>query len=197
MKKIITLMTAVLFFQFAHAQEWTKTIIGAKGGLNLANIGGQETDNAMKTSLHLGAYAEAYFLEFLNFQIELLLSGQGHAPKTDLDNRLNLTYLNVPLVAQYFPTEHFSLHFGPQFGFLMSAKSKYQNSTTDVKDFFKTFDMGLALGCGYRVRVIERTVSLNARYIHGITNVSTDATASRYNRVIQVSLAVMLFELLQ
>lgn len=197
MKKLFACILAISLFQIVNAQEWTQTAIGAKGGLNFANIAGTDTDNATKLAGHLGAYADAYFLESLRFQIELLLSGQGHAPKTDLDNRLNLLYLNVPITARFYPVSNLSFHAGPQLGLLLNAKAKFQDLTYDVKDAFKVIDIGAVLGAGYDINFGSRNVNLALRYVHGLTNIADDPNFKRYNRVIQLSIGIMIVEMLQ
>ncbi len=133
------------------------------------------------------------FYEDWDFQAELLFSWQGHAPKTDFDNKLKLLYLNVPITARYFLVEKVNLHIGPQLGFLLSAKSEFQDQSTDIKEFFKGIDLGIALGGGYDFELFDRDMNATLRYIHGITNIS-DGPEKRFNRVIQISLGVMLVE---
>ncbi|HLF33400.1 MAG TPA: porin family protein [Cyclobacteriaceae bacterium] len=197
MKKSLALILTIFLFQFVNAQEWTQTAIGAKGGLNFANIGGTDTDNATKLAGHLGAYADAYFQESLRFQIELMLSGQGHAPKTDLAARLKLLYLNIPLIVRFYPVNNFSLHAGPQLGFLLNAKAEYQDITYDIKDSFKGIDLGAALGAGYDFNLAGRDINVTLRYIHGLINIADDPTNKRFNRVFQLALGIMIVELLQ
>lgn len=197
MKNFLFILAAIFLSFAVHAQELGKTYIGVKGGLNATNIGGEEIDNAFKIGGHFGVFAQSHLIEPLDFRLELLLSGQGHAPKTDLDNKLKLTYLNIPILAQVYPTDKFSVYAGPQFGFLLSSKAEYQNLTIDVKDNFKGFDLGFVLGTGYDIRVLNRELNLSLRYIHGLTNISKDSAAKRFNRVFQLSLGIWVFETVQ
>ena len=93
MKKltVILLVLAVsLGSSNVFSQGAPKPIFGAKGGLNLANIGG-DTDNKLKTAFHAGIYSEVFFDYFLMMQMELLLSYQGHAADpAAFSNSLNL-----------------------------------------------------------------------------------------------------------
>jgi hypothetical protein len=54
---------------------------------------------------------------------------------------LNLNYINIPLIFQYMYDNGFRLQAGPQLGVLVSAKSKTNNSESDVKDDFESIDL--------------------------------------------------------
>ncbi len=196
MKKSLLFLVAIFLSFVLQAQEFGKTDFGVKGGLNLTNIGGQETDNLMKTGANLGVYASSHFLKPVNFQLELMFSSQGHAPKTDLDPKLKLSCLNIPLTVQYYLKDKISIHAGPQFGFLLGANAKYQDITYDMKDQFHGFDLGLALGASYDFSIAGRDLNVTLRYIHGLTNIS-QSVPGRFNRVLQASLGIKLYEMVQ
>jgi len=190
----ITVVFLVLAMMMAGSQAYSqgapKPIFGAKGGFNFANIGGDETDNKMKTAFHAGVYSEVFFDYFLMMQAELLLSYQGHAPASDFDNTLNLWYINLPIMARYNIGYNLNVHAGFQLGLLLSAKSKFTDTTFDVKDQFKGIDFGLPLGVGYDL--MDRKISLTARYIIPISNISKDSAFKRNNQVFQLSVGIML-----
>ena len=181
----------------AFSQGAPKPIFGAKGGLNLANIGG-DTDNKMKTAFHAGVYSEVFFDYFLMMQMELLLSYQGHAPLTDFDNSLSLWYINLPIMARYNLGYNFNVHAGVQLGFLISATSTFTDATgqkisSSVTDQFKTMDFGLPIGVGYEFW--DRKLTTSLRYIIPLSNISTSSAAGekRTNSVFQVSIGIMLY----
>ena len=167
MKKltVILLVLAVSFSSSnAFSQGAPKPIFGKKGGFNFANIGG-ETDNKLKTAFHAGVYSEVFFDYFLMMQTEILLSYQGHAPFDDqpFSAALNLWYINIPIMARYNLGYNFNVHAGFQVGFLLSAKSKYNDDTLgeiDVKDQFNSVDFGLPVGVGYEFMDRKLTASL-------------------------------------
>lgn len=170
-----------------------KPIVGAKGGLNFTNVGG-DVDNKMKTALHAGVYSEVFFDYFLMLQAEILLSFQGHAPATDLDSKLNLTYLNIPVMARYNLGYNLNVHAGVQFGFLLSAKSVNQlDEETDQKDFFKGMELALPIGVGYDL--MDRKINATVRYVIGLNNIADFAGETRHNNVLQVSVGYLLFRL--
>jgi Outer membrane protein beta-barrel domain len=201
MKKLalIILVLAVAFGSSrTYAQGAPKPIFGAKGGLNFANIGG-ETDNKLKTAFHAGVYSEVFFDYFLMMQMELLLSIQGHAadPAQTFSSSLNLVYLTLPIMARYNLGYNFNVHAGVQFGFLMSAKTKFTDSTTgdkittNVKDQLKGLDIGIPVGVGYDF--MDRKFSASIRYIFPISNINNTGSIKQTNSVFQVSLGIKLF----
>ena len=201
MKKITVLLIslALLFASTdSFAQGAPKPIVGVKGGLNLANIGGDDVDNELRLAFHAGAYSEILFDYFLMMQAEFLLSYQGHGgfdPDVLGSSSLNLWYLNIPIMARYNIGYNLNVHAGIQAGILLSAQSKFVDfsgttSTFDVKDQFKTIDLGIPIGVGYDFG--DRDISVMARYIFPINNISSDSFFRRTNNIFQLSVGFKL-----
>lgn len=167
---------------------------GLKGGLNLANAIGKDAKDAdmkMRIAYHFGGYVNIGFSETLSLQPELLYNSVG--AKMDEDVALHMNYISVPLNLQY-SFGNFNIHAGPQFGFLMSAKAKAdvdgQSAEVDMKDFFKSTDLGVNLGLGANFGKLNAS----ARYTMGISKVwDTEEDVDAKNGVIQLSLGYKLF----
>jgi len=185
------ILTAFLFSLSVFGQGAPAPILGAKGGINLSSVGG-DTDSKVKFVPHLGAYSEIFFDYFLMLQIEALLSFQGHGELTTSGNKLNLTYLNFPVLARYNLGYNFNVHVGLQFGFLLSAKSEFQGNKTDVKSQFKSVDLGIPIGLGYEF--MDRKFNATLRYIIGVNNIA-DFPGTRRNNVFQFSVGMLLTRL--
>ena len=185
---VVVLITATNFSSLGQGAP--KPIVGAKGGINLANIGG-DTDNSMKIAPHFGMYTEVFFDYFLMMQAEILFSFQGHAAADDFSSSLNLTYINIPVMARYNMGYNINVHTGIQFGFLLSAKSVFQSEKFDVKDQFKGVELGLPIGVGYDF--MDRRFNVTARYVIGLNNISESTTQTRHNNVLQLSFGMLLF----
>ena len=194
MKKFSLALVILLFAHFSYSQFIPVPSWGVKGGLNLANIGGEETDNAMKVAFNAGIYGQKNFSTFLQMKIELLLSGQGHGAKEEFDNKLNLLCLNLPIAIEYAPSFNWGIHAGIQPGLILSAKSKFEGTSVNVKDQFNTIDMALIAGGTYYL--MDKKVGISLRYNHGLTNLSK-GTQSRYNRVIQITASYMIARLFE
>ena len=159
MKKIILTVIAVLGFAFANAQ---KVEFGAKAGLNLANLIGDVQNNSTRVGFLVGTFAEIKVAQKFSIQPELLYSTQGL--KYD-GGKLLLDYLNVPVLVKYYVESKFSLEAGPQIGFLLSAKDKFDGKSVsrevDTKDEYEKIDFGLNFGLGYN---LTEKLSIGARY---------------------------------
>ena len=74
MKKIFLLIVMAGSFAAAKAQ----ISYGVKGGLNVANIGGEDIDdNKAKLGFHLGGFVGVSIAENISIQPELVYSLQG------------------------------------------------------------------------------------------------------------------------
>ncbi|MBP1224741.1 porin family protein [Flavobacterium sp. 1355] len=175
MKKIMLTAAAVMAFAFSNAQE---TKFGVKGGLNIANLGGDVEDTSSKIGFHVGGFAEFKISDKFAIQPELLFSTQG--AKTEwsdegvrVEEKLNLSYLNIPVMAKFYVAEKFSLEAGPQIGFLLSAKSKVEagdfSDEVDVKDAYESIDFGVNFGAGYD---FTENLSAGVRYNLGLSNIA-------------------------
>lgn len=184
MKKIILTAVAVFGFAFANAQE---VKFGVKAGLNISNFSGDVEDNKSRIGFQLGGFAEIKISDKFSIQPELLYSAQG-ANSKEVDNandytfeeKINNSYLNIPVMAKFYVTPKFNVEVGPQIGFLLSSKTKFEESLAgvsvsakeDTKDVFESTDFGLNFGLGYD---LTEKLSIGGRYNLGLSNIVKDA----------------------
>lgn len=181
MKTFFVLLTALGLSGTVAAQH-VHPHFGLKAGLNFANLNTEDNaDLSTKTSFHVGALAHLHISQHFALQPELMFSGQG-AKYDASDAKLNLSYINLPILAQYMTGSGFRLQTGPQIGALLGAKAKMDGSDTDVKDEFKKVDFSWAFGASY---VTNSGFGIDARYNLGLSNIN-DADAKIKNRVFQV-----------
>ena len=114
----------------------------------------------------------------------------------DAEEKINLGYLNLPVMAKYFVAPGFSIEAGPQVGFLLSAKNEYSYSASgfgitessseeiDIKDDTESMDFSFNVGAGYE---FTENIFVQARYNFGLTNIAKDTEGDIKNGVIQVS----------
>ncbi len=166
MKKIFTLalaLCAVTYFASAQVQP------GIKAGVNIYSLVGDDVDVNSTVGLHFGGLAHIHMSEVLALQPELVFSMQGAKAADNDDARLNLNYLNIPVLLQYMFGDGFRVQAGPQIGFLLSAKQKLDDTSVDVKDGFKSIDFSIPVGISYK-RASGFGVDL--RYAFGVSNIN-------------------------
>ena len=189
MKRITTLIFACLLGTVAFGQGISG---GVKAGLNLANQtfsgNGMTTSPSFLPGLHGGAYVTVMFTEHLGLQPEVLYSAQGAKSG---DQKYKFNYVNVPVLVRYNLNDMWSLHAGPQFGVLTSAKYTYGSGEQDLKDQVKGTDLGVAAGI-----TVDLPMKLNFsfRFVQGISNLNdTESTLKMKNYNLQFSAGYKLF----
>lgn len=216
MKKLMLLAAAAAFgLSSVNAQE---VKFGAKAGLNLSTIGGdfgvsdfdEDTNTKSKVGFHVGGLAEIVLSDKFSIQPELLFSQQGAKieysfsgfPEDNYDVETTLSYINLPIMAKFYPIENLSIEAGPQFGFLISDKDVDSDDGTisgEGAPEYKSFDYGLNIGAGYK---LDNGVMFQIRYNVGLAKIDDvpndiegfgvfGSTFSRKNRVLQLSVGYM------
>lgn len=221
MKKITLFTIAAMLVAFsANAQE--KLTYGIKGGFNSSIITNLDVDYGFDgyiqaeriPSFHAGAFAEWRFNRFFAVASELLYSRQGVGidsytrissnESIYVDSYTYLNYLNIPVMAKFYPVKWLSIDLGPQAGLLISAKTKStltsvsatgaetHKETTNSKSDMKTLDFGFVTGLTFN---FGKHVFLQTRYNFGLTEVfksksdMVDLNDKKHsNRVIQFGL---------
>lgn len=179
-RTILTLLLAGATF-IVEAQQLS---FGVKGGLNLAKLTDLDRSKT-RTSVFAGGFVNIAFDKSLSIQPELLYSGQGakHDDILNIHSTTKLGYINIPVMVQYRLVPEFYLEAGPQLGFLAGAKVKSGKVTVDVKDDYKSVDVGLGFGLGYQFPI---GVGIGARYMFGLSNVSDVDNIDHKNSVAQI-----------
>ena len=171
MKKIILSAMAVFAFGFTNAQE---AKFGLKAGLNISNqkyeAEGISVNANSIVGVQVGGFAEIKVADKFAIQPEVLFSTEGSKIKAEGEEILfNLSYINVPVMAKFYPAPKFSIQAGPQLGFLVSAKGKFNDEKVDIKDGYKSINFGLNLGAGYE---FTDNFLVDVRYNFGLSDIS-------------------------
>ncbi|MCJ7936104.1 MAG: PorT family protein [Chryseobacterium sp.] len=209
MKKLI-LGLAVTASTLAFAQQQTSTnpvTFGVKGGMNVSSLsnGADLSDSKSKIGFNAGVFANIPLASSFSVQPEVIYNDLGSKVTREFtaggntyrnEYSRNLGYVAVPVMFQYNATPEFFLEAGPEFGFLVSAKDKFKNSTnsnsstqiaTLNKDDFQTFNFGIGIGAGY---YFIPNLGITARYTAGLTDIYKNNSGDAVkNNVFQVGLA--------
>lgn len=160
--------------------------IGVKAGLNLYNINNDNgTEYDTRVGFHAGLLGHIHLSKQWAVQPELVYSAQGaKSTVTSPDTKINLGYINLPIMIQYMFDNGFRVQAGPQAGFLISAKTEADNKSTDIKDELKTVDFALGFGAGYIHSASG--FGIDARYNLGLSNINDNSTVKQTNRGFQL-----------
>lgn len=178
MKRII-LLAAFAIFAFTTAQS-PEVRFGAKLGLNMASIGGDNLDYGYwsgtgfgnRTSFHIGGFVEIPLAGDFSLQPELLYSSEGAGYSVGLvsvGSDLKLDYIRVPILAKYnMPfVEGLSAELGPVFGVLVSDSGGVKLAWGDNTEF-NSFDVQIGIGVTYRFNF---GLHAGLRYNKGVMNI--------------------------
>lgn len=184
MKNYVFPILAILFMAGNLAAQHVN--FGIKGGLNAYTLSNESNNNTDPlVSFHLGILGHIHLARQLALQPELLYSGQGAKSASNIaGGKIELGYLNIPVLFQYMFDNGFRLEAGPQVGILLSAKSKVGNLSSDIKNNLESLDAGLLVGLGY---IHPPTgFGVDARYQFGLTNINKTSNFKSYNRGFQL-----------
>ena len=179
MKKLF-LVGALAFFGAMNAQ----VKFGAKAGLNISSLNGDVEGVKSLVGFHVGGFAQVPLAAKFTFQPEVVYSAQG-AKEDGGDGKINLGYINVPLMFKYAIAEKFNVEAGPQIGFLVSAKEKYNGNSDDIKDQLNSVDFSIGLGASYD---FTQNLSADVRYNAGVSNIAKESDSKIRNGVFQIGL---------
>lgn len=153
MKKIILTVAAVFAFGFTNAQEMK---FGVKAGYVNSNYGGDADDGDANSGFYFGGLMDLSISEKFHFQPEVLYTMEGNG-----EDEFNLNFVRIPLMAKYYVAEAFSIHAGPQLGFVAGGG--------EAKEFMKSFDFGVGFGAGYE---LPSGLFFDARYNLGLSDLN-------------------------
>lgn len=205
MKKIAVTMIAALMAFAAHAQDIQ---YGIRGGLNLSkesdhilnvmNYGQIDLETDFRPGLNIGGLVNVSTGRNFELEAGLSYSMLGYKDKIYDGAELNdyfyaqvmSHYLTIPIAEKYYPFgDGLYVEFGPQFGFLLSKRSKLRDGEAyhPFKGNNRTFDFAILGGLGYR---FPNNIFVDARYVHSFTETCKLYEGGR-NRNIQVSLGYL------
>lgn len=178
MKK--TIIFAATFFLMLGAKAQT-THLGLKAGLNASSLS-NSSNSETKIGFNAGLLAHIHTSSPMwAIQPEVYYSSEGAKSKSN-DDKLELGYINIPVLAQYMFSQGWRIEAGPQLGLAISAKSKSGSTSTDVKSEMNSAVFSIPLGLGY---LTSTGLGFDARYNFGISNIYKSNAAKVHSNVFQ------------
>ena len=171
MKKMMMIAAMMVATLTANAQFAAGTFsLQPKAGLTLSEI--TSNDARIKAGFTAGVEAQYQVNYWFGVAAGVSYAQQGTKIK-DYDSKVKTSYVNVPIMAKFYPVKRLALGAGIQPGFMTSAKiTEVQllggKGDMDIKDNCNTFDFSIPLSVAYESPI-------GARYNAGLTNVAKDA----------------------
>ncbi len=161
--------------------------IQPKVGLNCSTL--TEDGAHCKAGFVGGVEGEYHVSPLVGVSAGVLFSMQG---AKDSYIKLNMNYVNIPILANFYVAKGFALKVGIQPAFNVSNKVKFDGITVDYNRFMEefleeepcgahTFDFAIPVGASYEYK----NVTLDARYNIGVYRIDDD---SARNSVFQITL---------
>ena len=160
MKKFMMMVAMAFATLTASAQAEAGTLtLKPLVGINVANI--TDGDGDAKVGLAAGAELGYQLNESFAVTAGAIYSMQG--AKND-GVKMNLDYINIPILANYYITKGLSVKAGIQPAFKVKSEAKADVVSVDM-DGFKSFDLSIPVGLSYEVSDFV----IDARYNWGMT----------------------------
>ena len=158
---------------------------GLTFGVNIANMAKFDGGDAL-ARFNAGFTGGYRFSDLFAVQAELLYSGSGTSlhlkgeindVKVDDVIHLNLNYINVPVLAKFYPVGGFNIYAGVQVGFLVSQKFNYHNEKERSDLDLHKVDCAIPLGLGYDFTHFQ----IGVRYQQGLVDIFRDESEKNRN----------------
>jgi len=180
----------------AHAvSAWT---FGFKGGINVADVGGDDADSLgtdSRTGFIGGLFLEGDLTNHVGVRFEGLYAMKGaSAGGAGLELTSKLDYLEFPILVvvgtQASDIVTLNAFAGPVVGFNIGAEVELEGeflgfpitASEDISDEISSFEFGITFGAGAEFKAGSILIVADGRYTLGLTNVASDDDFDLKNR---------------
>ena len=183
MKKLIMMAVAAMMATTSiHAQSAGEMYIKPMVGATMSKIAGKDVEGSkFRFGFTGGAEFGYQIADPFALTAGVVVAMQGSNYKDDQfvkDKKAKTTYLNVPILANFYVVRGLAIKAGIQPGFLLSAKDSgsenYENAWHSYEDTSKDglnkFDFSIPVGLSYEFSDFV----IDARYNIGLTKVMKD-----------------------
>ena len=172
MKKLFAMAVALLTATSMFAQPEAGTFtLQPSAGVAIATLSGDGTKAKVGFQ---GRFEGAYQMTDA-FAVSLGLGcSQYGAKKEGTDTKINLAYITVPVLANYYLVNGLAVKTGVEVGFKSSAESKNGDEKEDIEGV-KSVIMSIPVGASYEYKQFV----LDARYNIGVTKAFKEGDAKQ------------------
>ena len=183
MKKMMMIAAMMIAAISANAQnEVGQITLQPKVGMNISNVTGDVWNDDKKSNVGLVAGVEAEYGIAENFGLAfgVLYSMEGCKVKYagEGTGNVNLDYINIPILAQYYVVPGLAIKAGVQPAFNVRHKvgGDYDMDLEDLDGYkTKSFNFSIPVGLSYEYQ----SFVLDARYNIGVTKLIKDLDQGR------------------
>ena len=188
MKKMMMIAAMMIAAVSVNAQnEVGQLTLMPKAGINISSITGDILyEKKAKVGLVAGVEAEYGIAENFGLAFGVLYSMEGAKAKAGkaggegeiglalVDANYNLDYINIPILAQFYPIKGLAIKAGIQPAFNVRHKISGDGDKADIEGV-KSFNFSIPVGLSYEYQ----SFVLDARYIIGVTKLFKDIDEGR------------------
>lgn len=123
-------------------------------GLNGCQIHGDNAAGYNKLGMHGGILVNSYFTEKLSLDLGIVFTQKGARKNQDPENgdfsyfRVNLNYIEIPILLNYKLNKHYFLTFGPSLAYLINYTEDTEVGNWNGVYPFNDFEYGVNIGLG-------------------------------------------------
>jgi len=191
MKKAIFLF--FILFTVCNISSFAQIFkVGVKAGTDIKKLSGKSFDDQFSYGYHVGAFAEIKLSEKFELQPEVYFSQVNIDTSSNFSSvynfkdlsKVQLKYINIPLLLSFKPNKFVALQAGPQYGILIDkSNTVLQNG----QDAFKKGDFSMLAG----IQLHFSKVRLYGRYIVGLTDINDIDNQENWKaQTIQIGLGI-------
>jgi hypothetical protein len=170
--KTFYLFLAILFFAASTltAQDFSYGVIGGVNFSKIENFGGSGIKEN-RLGFHFGGVADISFAEKWSYEASLLYSVEGEEWEnaSGTNTNVKLQYLNIPLQFKYRAYKDFSIHFGPQIGFLLQAEQSIGGADEVKIDNTGNTNFAGTIGFGYDLKA--HNLYFKSTFTYGLVDI--------------------------
>ena len=161
---------------------------GVKAGMNMANITGDEVEDAkIKPGMTIGGFATIPLGDKLSIRPEILFTQKGYRIKEseegyEYKGKAKMNWLDIPILAVYEVAEGIKAFVGPYFDLYLGGEYVIESDFGDFDEKIEGEDvnslgMGLMFGGAYGV---TKSIDVEARVALGLTSMDEDFTIKNF-----------------
>lgn len=191
MKKVFAVLTVILSLVMTGTFA-QRLKVGIKAGTDIKKLSGKSFDDQFSYGYHAGAFAEIKITEKLGIQPEVYFSQVNIDTSSSFSSiydfkdisKVQLKYINIPLLLSFKPNKFVALQAGPQYGILMDkGNTVLQNG----QDAFKKGDFSMLAG----LQLHFSKVRLYGRYMVGLSDINDIDNQEKWRtQAVQIGLGI-------